>query len=57
LERGELTPSGKIVRKTVVDIYKRKIDALFEPELSPDVIEVTRDKITNASKKKIACDS
>ena len=52
MERGELTPSGKIVRKTVIDIYKKKIDVLFEPELSSDVIEVTHE-----SKKQVACES
>jgi long-chain acyl-CoA synthetase len=52
LERGELTSSGKIVRKTVVDIYKRKIDALFEPDLAPDVIESA-----NESMKRVACES
>jgi long-subunit acyl-CoA synthetase (AMP-forming) len=52
LERGELTPSGKIVRKTVIDIYKKKIDALFEPDVAPNVIDITHE-----SKKKVACES
>lgn len=38
--RGELTPSGKLVRRAVCDNYKRKIDALFLPEVGEDVIEV-----------------
>ncbi len=43
LERGELTPSGKIVRSTVVNSYKDKIEALFAPRLTADVIEVPQE--------------
>lgn len=38
--RGEVTPSGKLVRRAVCDTYKRKIDALFAAEAAADVIEV-----------------
>ncbi|MCH8241413.1 MAG: hypothetical protein IH897_02240 [Planctomycetes bacterium] len=40
----ELTPSGKLVRKVVARIYKDKIDAMFRPELSDDVIEIMQPK-------------
>jgi len=37
---GELTPSGKLVRKVVGRLYKDKIDAMYQDELADDVIEV-----------------
>ena len=37
---GELTPSGKLVRKKVLNNFKKKIDALFAPEASEETIEV-----------------
>jgi long-subunit acyl-CoA synthetase (AMP-forming) len=40
LERGELTPSSKIVRPRVFDSFKHEIDQLFEPEPSAIVVEV-----------------
>jgi long-subunit acyl-CoA synthetase (AMP-forming) len=40
LERGELTPSGKIVRKTVMNNFKGKLDALFAAKTPEGVIEV-----------------
>jgi len=40
LENGELTPSGKLVRKTVLENFKDKIDALFAARPSAEVIEV-----------------
>ena len=40
---GELTSSGKLVHKMVVANFKDKIDALFAPEASPDVIEVPQE--------------
>jgi long-subunit acyl-CoA synthetase (AMP-forming) len=40
LARGELTPSGKLVRKAVSQAYKQKLDALFSPASSDVVIEV-----------------
>jgi long-chain acyl-CoA synthetase len=38
--RGEVTPSGKLVRRAICDTYKRSIDALFAQEPTDDVIEV-----------------
>jgi long-chain acyl-CoA synthetase len=38
--RGELTPTGKLVRRAVLDTYKRKIEALFLPVAGQEVIEV-----------------
>ena len=43
LENGELTPSGKLVRKTVTNNFKGKIDALFVPEPSAEVIQVRQE--------------
>ncbi len=40
LDNDELTPSGKLVRKTVLSNFKDKIDALFAPQPSSSVIEV-----------------
>ncbi len=40
LERGELTPSAKIVRERVCDTNRREIDALFKPERPACVIQV-----------------
>ena len=40
LERGELTPSGKLVRNAVMETHKHKINLLFSSECSRDVIEV-----------------
>ncbi|MGB2987598.1 MAG: AMP-binding protein, partial [Phycisphaerae bacterium] len=40
LDNGELTPSGKLVRKMVLKNFKDKIEALFAPQPSPSVIEV-----------------
>ena len=50
LDNGELTPSGKLVRKIVLDNFKDKIAALFEPHPSAEVIEVqpeTRRMVTS----------
>ena len=52
LERGELTPSGKIVRKTVMSNYQRKLDSLFGEQMTDEVIEVGP-----AVKRKVACES
>ncbi len=43
LENGELTPSGKLMRKAVLNSYKSKIDVLFTPEPSADVIQVQKE--------------
>jgi hypothetical protein len=40
LENGELTPSGKLVRKAVVEHHKHKIEALFAPQHSDEIIEL-----------------
>jgi long-subunit acyl-CoA synthetase (AMP-forming) len=40
LARGELTPSGKIVRKAVLHANKAKVDALFAPEPTDDVLQI-----------------
>jgi len=41
LENGELTPSGKLVRKTVLSNFKNEIAALFAPRPPAEVIELT----------------
>ncbi|MFH1418002.1 MAG: AMP-binding protein [Planctomycetota bacterium] len=38
LENGELTPSGKLVRKAVLSHFKDNIEALFAPEPDAEVI-------------------
>jgi long-subunit acyl-CoA synthetase (AMP-forming) len=43
LGNGELTSSGKLVRKRVLGNFKKKIDALFAPEPSPDTIVVSQE--------------
>lgn len=43
LDNGELTPSGKLVRKTVLDNFKDKIDALFAPQPSAEIVEVPQE--------------
>jgi long-subunit acyl-CoA synthetase (AMP-forming) len=40
LDNGELTPSGKLVRKTIISNFKTQIDALFEADVPPEVIEI-----------------
>lgn len=40
LEAGELTPSGKIVRKSVLNNHKRNVEALFSTTPHENVIEV-----------------
>jgi long-subunit acyl-CoA synthetase (AMP-forming) len=39
LERGELTPSSKIVRKVVLEAFRRQVESMFEPGAGA-VIEV-----------------
>ena len=43
LENGELTPSGKLMRKTVIRNSKDKIDALFAPQPSAEIIQVPQE--------------
>ncbi|MCC7291187.1 MAG: AMP-binding protein [Phycisphaerales bacterium] len=38
--RGEITSSGKLIRKAVMDNHKRRIEALFTPCPLPNVVEV-----------------
>lgn len=40
LDRGELTPSGKLVRKAVLSNYQREIEVVFANEPHETVIEV-----------------
>lgn len=40
LERGELTPSSKVVRRAVIDAFKPQVDSLFTPATTEGVIEV-----------------
>lgn len=40
LANGELTPSGKLVRKTALNNYRRKIDDLFSAAVSPHVLSL-----------------
>ena len=40
MNNGELTPTGKLVRKTVEENFKDKIDALFAPYPPAEVIEL-----------------
>ena len=43
LDNGELTPSGKLVRKAVMDNFEHKINALFAPRPSAEVIAVPQE--------------
>ncbi len=49
LENGELTPSGKLVRKAVLGHFKSKIEALFAPEPDADVVVLEQE-----SRRKVA---
>ncbi|MBU0716989.1 MAG: AMP-binding protein [Planctomycetes bacterium] len=40
LDNGELTPSGKLMRKAVLNNSKDKVDALFAPQPSSEIIQV-----------------
>jgi hypothetical protein len=40
LESGELTPSGKLVRKAVMNNFNNAVEALFATPPSSEVIEV-----------------
>jgi len=52
LENGELTSSGKLMRKAVLGSFKSKIEALFAAQRSADVIEIQRD-----SQRTVACEA
>jgi len=43
LDNGELTPSGKLVRKTIFSNFKTQFDALFEVDPPPQVIEIPKE--------------
>ena len=43
LENGELTPSGKLVRKTVLDNFKDKVEGLLARLPSAEVIKVPQE--------------
>ena len=43
LDNGELTPSGKLMRKVALNNYKVKIDSLFAAEPSADVIRIHKE--------------
>ena len=43
MDNGELTPSGKLMRKTVLNNFKNKIDALFAPQPSAEIIQVQQE--------------
>ena len=51
LENGELTASGKLVHKTVMSNFKSRIDALFAPQRSAEVIELRRE-----SQRTVSCE-
>lgn len=52
LERGELTPSSKIVRKVVLDAFKKPVESMFEPTPSEGdgVIEVRDGRLQGVAK-------
>jgi len=52
LENGELTPSGKLVRKAVLSHFKDKIEALFAREPAADIIELQQE-----SRRKVASET
>jgi long-chain acyl-CoA synthetase len=52
LDNGELTPSGKLVRKAVLENFKDRTDVLFAPQPPATVIEVQQ-----PSQRTVACES
>jgi len=48
LGNGELTPSGKLVRRAVMDHHKAELAALFAPTPGPNVIEVPQHELQRA---------
>jgi long-chain acyl-CoA synthetase len=48
VERGELTPSGKLVRKTILSNYQRDIEALFASDPPGNVIDVPQSETRRA---------
>ena len=45
LERGELTPSAKVIRQRVCDNYRHKLDELFKPQPTGCVILVSEPQL------------
>jgi len=43
LDNGELTPSGKLMRKVVINNFKREIEALFASHPSAGVIQIRQE--------------
>ncbi len=52
LENGELTPSGKLIRKAVLGHFKDKIEVLFAQQPPADIIELQEE-----SRRKVASES
>ncbi len=52
LDTGELTSSGKLVRKVVLNNYRKELDALFAPCPPAEVIEVPTE-----DSKAVACEA
>jgi long-subunit acyl-CoA synthetase (AMP-forming) len=52
LENDELTPSGKLVRKVVLENFKDKIEALFAPASSAEVIEIGQESQRTAASER-----
>ena len=48
MDRGELTPSGKLVRKAILSNFHREIDALFANDPPDPVIEVLQPETRRA---------
>ncbi len=48
VDRGELTPSGKLVRKSILSNYQREIEALFAHNPPDNVIEVPQSETRRA---------
>jgi long-chain acyl-CoA synthetase len=41
MDRGELTPSAKVVRKVVLDAFRPRLEALFDPACIEGIIEIS----------------
>jgi long-chain acyl-CoA synthetase len=44
IKRGEVTPSGKIVRRRVCDVYKNELAELFKPQPADCVVQITQEQ-------------
>jgi long-chain acyl-CoA synthetase len=45
LERGEVTPSGKVVRQRVCEIYRHELEELFRPEPGERVLQLVEGQL------------